>query len=49
MIPKASDRTHLTDNFAALDLVLDEEDMAAIETLDSDDGRLGPDPSSFVG
>lgn len=49
VIPKASDHEHLSDNFAALDLVLDEEDMTAIDALDSQDGRLGPDPRSFVG
>ncbi|WP_010163402.1 aldo/keto reductase [Sphingomonas sp. PAMC 26617] len=49
VIPKASDLEHLSDNFAALDLILDEEDMAAIEALDSPVGRLGPDPRSFGG
>ena len=49
VIPKASDLEHLSDNFAALDLILDEEDMAAIDALDSPAGRLGPDPRSFGG
>jgi len=49
VIPKASDLEHLSDNFAALDLILDEEDMAAIDSLDSPVGRLGPDPRSFGG
>jgi 2,5-diketo-D-gluconate reductase A len=49
VIPKASDREHLSDNFAALDLTLDEDDMTAIDALDSADGRLGPDPRSFIG
>ena len=49
VIPKASDHEHLSDNFAALDLRLDEDDIAAIDALDSPDGRLGPDPQSFVG
>lgn len=49
VIPKASDHEHLADNFAALNLALDDEDMAAIDSLDSPDGRLGPDPRSFVG
>ena len=49
VIPKASDRDHLSDNLAALDLALDAADIAAIDALDSPDGRLGPDPRSFVG
>ena len=49
VIPKASDLEHLSDNIAALDLILDEEDMAAIDALDSSDGRLGPDPRTFGG
>ncbi len=44
VIPKASGREHLTDNFAALDWTLDDEDMAAIDAMDSADGRLGADP-----
>lgn len=47
VIPKAGDPAHLADNFAALDLTLDDEDMAAIDALDAPDGRLGPDPRSF--
>jgi 2,5-diketo-D-gluconate reductase A len=45
--PKASDREHLSDNFAAMDLTLSAEDIAAIDALDSPDGRIGPDPRSF--
>ncbi len=44
VIPKASGREHLTDNFAAQDWMLDAEDMAAIDAMDSPDGRLGADP-----
>lgn len=47
VIPKASDAEHLADNFAALDLTLDDEDMAAIEALDDPAGRLGPEPNSM--
>ncbi len=47
VIPKASDREHLSDNFAALDLTLTPEDMAAIDALDTPGGRLGPDPATF--
>lgn len=46
-IPKASSPDHLSDNFAALDLALDDEDIAAIDALDRDDGRMGPDPRSM--
>ncbi|MFB0610864.1 aldo/keto reductase [Aurantiacibacter poecillastricola] len=46
-IPKASSRDHIEANFAALDLELTEEQMAAIDALDSQDGRMGPDPSEF--
>lgn len=44
VIPKASDADHLSDNFAASDLTLDADDIAAIDAMDSVDGRLGPDP-----
>ncbi|MGI4731291.1 MAG: aldo/keto reductase [Janthinobacterium lividum] len=47
VIPKASDREHLSDNVAALDCKLTEADIAAIDALDAADGRLGPDPASF--
>ena len=45
MIPKAADAEHLSDNFAALDLTLDDEDIAAIDALDDPNGRIGPDPA----
>ncbi len=47
VIPKASDASHLSDNFAALDLTLDDEDMAAIEAMDDAGGRMGPEPGSM--
>lgn len=47
VIPKAADPVHLKDNFEALDLRLDEEDVAAIDDLDRADGRIGPDPRMF--
>jgi 2,5-diketo-D-gluconate reductase A len=47
VIPKASDAEHLTDNFAALDLTLDDEDMRAIDAMDDASGRMGPEPSSM--
>jgi 2,5-diketo-D-gluconate reductase A len=47
VIPKASDAQHLANNFAALDLTLDDEDLAAIDALDDPAGRLGPEPNSM--
>ena len=47
VIPKASDADHLSDNFAAADVVLDADDIATIDGMDDPDGRLGPDPSVF--
>lgn len=47
VIPKASDREHLTDNFAALDLTLSDEEVATIDALDSPEGRTGPEPLTF--
>lgn len=47
VIPKASDAAHLEDNFGALDLTLDDEDMAAIDAMDDAGGRLGPEPNSM--
>ncbi|MEK9211388.1 aldo/keto reductase [Sphingomonas sp. 2378] len=44
VIPKAADAAHMADNFAASDLRLDDEDIAAIDALDDADGRIGPDP-----
>jgi 2,5-diketo-D-gluconate reductase A len=47
VIPKASSAEHLGDNLAALDLTLDDEDIAAIDAMDDAGGRLGPDPRSM--
>lgn len=44
-IPKASSPERLAENLASLDLPLSQEDMATLDTLDSPDGRLGPDPA----
>jgi 2,5-diketo-D-gluconate reductase A len=46
VIPKASGREHLTDNFAAMDLSLTADEIAAIDALDSPDGRTGADPAT---
>ena len=42
VIPKAADPEHMRDNFAAADLTLDDEDMAAIDALDRQE-RMGED------
>ncbi len=42
VIPKAADPEHLSDNFAALDLTLDDEDIAAIDALERNE-RMGED------
>jgi 2,5-diketo-D-gluconate reductase A len=47
VIPKASDRGHLSDNFASMDVALSAGDIAAIDALDSPNGRIGPDPATF--
>ena len=47
VIPKASSAEHLSDNLAAEDLTLDDEDIAAIDAMDREDGRLGPEPNSM--
>ena len=47
VIPKASSPEHLSDNFAALDVTLEAEDMAAIDGLDQANGRMGPEPNSM--
>jgi 2,5-diketo-D-gluconate reductase A len=47
VVPKASSLPHLEDNFAALDLALDAESMAALDALDAADGSMGPDPLTF--
>ncbi|WP_271078397.1 aldo/keto reductase [Aurantiacibacter sp. MUD61] len=46
-IPKASSEDHIKDNFTALNLSLSDDQIAAIDALDSDDGRIGPDPAEF--
>ncbi len=46
-IPKASSRDHAEANFKALGLTLSDKQMAAIDGLDRDDGRMGPDPAEM--
>jgi diketogulonate reductase-like aldo/keto reductase len=42
-IPKATSRAHIEDNFASLDLELDDADLATIEGIDREDRRVDPD------
>ena len=46
VIPKAADPEHMSDNFAALDLALSADEVAAIDALDRQE-RIGPDPLEF--
>ena len=47
VIPKASNAEHLSDNFAASDLTLDNDDMDQLNSLDDPNARMGPDPLSM--
>lgn len=47
-IPRATSRPHMVDNLAVGGFALDDEDMKAIAALDDPNGRIGPDPATFV-
>ncbi len=46
VIPKSVTPSRIVENFAALDVTLDDEDIAAISGLNKDE-RTGPDPATF--
>ncbi|MFA5520740.1 MAG: aldo/keto reductase [Castellaniella sp.] len=47
VIPKSVTRARQAENMAVFDFELGEDDMQAIATLHTADGRLGPDPQRF--
>lgn len=46
VIPKSVTPERIVENFNALEVTLDKADVAAINTLSREDGRIGPDPAT---
>lgn len=47
VIPKSVTTSRIVENLQCFDFDLDDDDMAAIASLDQPDGRIGPDPELF--
>lgn len=47
VIPKSATPKRIDENVAVFDFKLDQDDLKQIAGLDRDNGRIGPDPSSF--
>lgn len=47
VIPKASSKAHMQENFESLDLNLDTATLEMMNAMDDPNGRFGPDPNVF--
>lgn len=47
VIPKSVTSERIVSNLAAADVELTEDEVARIDALDREDGRIGPDPATI--